>query len=246
MTKHEWLTCDSTEMMLAHLTHVLGTTLDGSLEWQKREKPLAGDRKLRLFACACYQILLGKQLASPDVEQSMELVDITEKFADCLISKNEFDQAHRMAELRALNNPFGDAEDMGFCVSKLNPNAAAKGLTGKRFSSILRDLVGDDPLTPAIVATGVCEPVFGKCLLSKGHTGTHNIKVVRCNEEWLTPVVTQLSQIMYDDRDFTAMPILGDALEEAGCDNVDILNHCRNGEIHVRGCWVVDLILGKK
>jgi hypothetical protein len=41
------------------------------------------------------------------------------------------------------------------------------------------------------------------------------------------------------------MPILADALEEAGCDNVDILAHCRGGGEHVRGCWVVDLLLGK-
>jgi hypothetical protein len=48
---------------------------------------------------------------------------------------------------------------------------------------------------------------------------------------------------MYDDRDFRAMPILADALEEAGCDNQDILSHCREPGEHVRGCWVVDLVL---
>jgi hypothetical protein len=42
------------------------------------------------------------------------------------------------------------------------------------------------------------------------------------------------------------MPILADMLEEAGCTNADILNHCRNGGEHVRGCWVVDLILGRE
>ena len=42
------------------------------------------------------------------------------------------------------------------------------------------------------------------------------------------------------------MPILADALEDAGCTNQDILNHCRGGGEHVRGCWVVDLLLGKE
>lgn len=42
------------------------------------------------------------------------------------------------------------------------------------------------------------------------------------------------------------MPILVDALEEAGCDNADILTHCRSGGPHIRGCWVLDLILGKE
>jgi len=50
---------------------------------------------------------------------------------------------------------------------------------------------------------------------------------------------------MYDDRNFAAMSILADALEEAGCDTADILTHCREPGVHVRGCWVVDHLLGK-
>ena len=50
---------------------------------------------------------------------------------------------------------------------------------------------------------------------------------------------------MYESRDFTAMPILADALQDAGCDSDDILTHCRQPGEHVRGCWVVDLLLGK-
>jgi hypothetical protein len=51
---------------------------------------------------------------------------------------------------------------------------------------------------------------------------------------------------MYDSRDFSVMPILADALQDAGCDNEDILSHCRGDGPHVRGCWVVDLVLGKE
>ena len=50
---------------------------------------------------------------------------------------------------------------------------------------------------------------------------------------------------MYESRDFAAMPVLADALEEAGCDHADVLAHCRGPGPHVRGCWVVDLVLGK-
>jgi hypothetical protein len=63
---------------------------------------------------------------------------------------------------------------------------------------------------------------------------------------WLTPAVAALAAQMYESRDFSPMPILVDALQEAGCDNEDILNHCRSGGVHVRGCWVVDLVLGKE
>jgi len=62
---------------------------------------------------------------------------------------------------------------------------------------------------------------------------------------WRTEHTIGIVAKMYDDRDFAAMPILADALEEAGCDNADILTHCREPGVHVRGCWVVDLVLGK-
>lgn len=64
-------------------------------------------------------------------------------------------------------------------------------------------------------------------------------------QSWLTSDVLALARQMYESRDFSAMPILADALQDAGCDNPDVLNHCREPGVHVRGCWVVDLVLGK-
>jgi hypothetical protein len=64
---------------------------------------------------------------------------------------------------------------------------------------------------------------------------------------WLTSDVLALARQMYEAREFSAMPILADALQDAGCDNDDILSHCRDTTApHVRGCWIVDLVLGKK
>jgi len=62
---------------------------------------------------------------------------------------------------------------------------------------------------------------------------------------WITRTVTQLAQAIYDERAFDRLPILADALEDAGCTNIDLLEHYRGGGEHVRGCWVVDLLLGK-
>ena len=62
---------------------------------------------------------------------------------------------------------------------------------------------------------------------------------------WLTSDVVALARGIYDDRAFECMPILADALQDAGCDNPDVLHHCRDAnQVHVRGCWVVDLLLG--
>jgi len=67
------------------------------------------------------------------------------------------------------------------------------------------------------------------------------------NAAWRTSTAVTLASQVYDSRDFGAMPILADALQDAGCDNDDILNHCRDAkQVHVRGCWVVDLVLGKE
>jgi hypothetical protein len=63
---------------------------------------------------------------------------------------------------------------------------------------------------------------------------------------WRTGTAVALASQMYESRDFGAMPILADALQDAGCDNEDILTHCRGPGPHVRGCWVVDLVLGKE
>ena len=63
--------------------------------------------------------------------------------------------------------------------------------------------------------------------------------------DWCTSTVTALARQMYELREFSALPILADALQDAECDNNDILGHCRGPGPHVRGCWVVDLVLGK-
>jgi hypothetical protein len=64
--------------------------------------------------------------------------------------------------------------------------------------------------------------------------------------QWRTDTAVSLARQMYEARDFSAMPILADALQDAGCDSEDVLNHCRGDGPHVRGCWVVDLVLGRE
>src|SRR5262249_25434472 len=63
---------------------------------------------------------------------------------------------------------------------------------------------------------------------------------------WNDGTVVTLAKSIYDERAFDRLPILADALEEAGCATADILGHCRQPGEHVRGCWVLDLLLGKE
>ena len=62
---------------------------------------------------------------------------------------------------------------------------------------------------------------------------------------WLTADAVGLARGIYEDRAFERMPLLADALMDAGCDDEQILTHCRSAGPHVRGCWVVDLVLDK-
>ena len=69
---------------------------------------------------------------------------------------------------------------------------------------------------------------------------------VAFDPRWRTADVTELARAIYEDRTFDRMPMLADALMDAGCADEQIIGHCRGDGPHVRGCWVVDLVLGKE
>src|SRR5262249_11730093 len=69
---------------------------------------------------------------------------------------------------------------------------------------------------------------------------------VAFDRSWRTSSAVGVARSAYDGRDFSAMPILADALEDAGYDDNEVLEHCRGAGPHVRGCWVIDMVLGNK
>ena len=69
---------------------------------------------------------------------------------------------------------------------------------------------------------------------------------ITISSSWLTSTVISLAQGIYTDRAFDRMPILADALQDAGCSNDEILNHCRRPGTHTRGCFVIDLLTGRQ
>lgn len=96
-----------------------------------------------------------------------------------------------------------------------------------------------------------CKDVGGpdiplKCALIRDIFGPLPFRPVTFDPAWRTATVTSLAQAIYDQRAFDRMTILADALEDAGCTSKEILEHCRSASEHVRGCWAVDLVLGKE
>ena len=72
------------------------------------------------------------------------------------------------------------------------------------------------------------------------------LRLAAADPAWLNPAITALARGIYDSRAFDEMPILGDALEEAGCADEAILSHLRGSGPHARGCWVVNLLLARE
>jgi hypothetical protein len=70
-------------------------------------------------------------------------------------------------------------------------------------------------------------------------------RLVALDPSWLTSTVVQLAAGIYEERAFDRLPILADALQDAGCEEEQVLAHCRGDGPHVRGCWVVDLLTGR-
>lgn len=87
---------------------------------------------------------------------------------------------------------------------------------------------------PSIVLPAVMREIFG-----------NPFRPVMLDPEWRTTTAAALAEWIYASRDFSAMPVLADALQDAGCNNADVLDHCRGSGPHVRGCWVVELVLGR-
>jgi hypothetical protein len=71
-----------------------------------------------------------------------------------------------------------------------------------------------------------------------------NPEVARFEPAWRTSTVVAIAKDIAAEGTFGAMPILADALQDAGCDNTLLLDHCRHGTGHTKGCWVLSQVLG--
>jgi hypothetical protein len=190
---------------------------------------IASDRKLRLLGVACLRAswnMLG------DI-RSRRAVEMTERFADSEVSASE---------LASVESEAWDVRDE-LWDSEVRDNrvwfAEAAALTSSCYEwsrAINRPAKFDYPFRV---------PLPEHCDLMRDLFG-NPFRVVLIDSSCLTSAVVNLAGSIYKSSDFNLLPNLANVIEEAGCDEQLILDHCRCGDNHARGCWVLDLILGKK
>jgi hypothetical protein len=174
-------------------------------------------RKLRLLAVACCRCI-------PDILNEPHwrfAVEAAELYADGLIDWPELDAACFQSQSVAPHGNEGAA--VAACASVLHFNA-------KEVCAHAR-AAARTPTRNAAQANLVRE-IFG-----------NPFRPVAFDPAWRTDTAVGIARTMYDAREFGAMPILADALQDAGCEDEQVLRHCREPGLHVRGCWVCDAVL---
>ena len=255
MTEAGWLACTDPEPMLGFLSRkearrnwlpfgrgLLALMKIAGRESAFHERPTISRRRLRLFAAGCCRCIWDLLVD----ERSKKVVAEAERFADGLVSWEEFSRTWLAGVPtwipRGTYSAFSAAADAATATGDEDAasaaaraadraaaaiawsadldSAAAWNSAKKGQADVLRDIVGNPfRLPPAI------EPAW---------------------LVWNDGTIRKIVQAIYEERAFDRLPILADALEDTGCDNVELLAHCRGDGPHVRGCWVVDLLLGKQ
>jgi hypothetical protein len=202
------------------------------------------DRRWRLFTCGCCRRIWDR---FPD-PRNRDLVATVEEFPDGSFEDPALDDAITASsacdDAARAEPAFWVAKHLGRGFYKFSAAVSAMSV----ISQVLRILAdgreggaGADPWgLPDEALAGLARDVFGPMLF--------RAKSVRPDVlAWNDRLAVRLARAVYDDRRWGHMPLLGDALLDAGCDDEEILRHCREpGASHARGCWVIDLLLGKE
>lgn len=234
--EQEWLTCSDPSPMFQCLK-------------------VGPDRRFRLFACACVRRIW--QLL--DDERPRQAVLVAEQFADGMASREELKKAHSCARVFALRQ-----ERQTLWVSCFAAHAAHKAaFTSRKCESKYEDYACTAAISSAVLAAA--SAAKGGLRGDEGNERYHKAEVaeraaqsellrdifgnpfrpVAFAENWHHPDAIALAKTIYEEGSFDRMPFLADTLELVGCNDTDILSHCREDGSHVKGCWVVDLVLGK-
>jgi len=220
MTEEEWNTCTGPQPMLEFL------------------RGKVSDRKLRLFAVACASSL--SHLLTD--ERSRKAVEIAESYVEGLL---------RPDELLAACDEAADACTRYASRWNLARDSQAEDLAEIAAYTAVWASVEDDRLEWSFVPDGISFLSRASSTRKSAALLLHELIVnpfrsIALDPSCLTATVTSLATAIYQERAFDRLPILADALEDAGCSNQEVLSHLRGGGEHTRGCWPLDLVLGKE
>jgi hypothetical protein len=245
MTEQEWLECTDPKPMLEFL----------------RTQRTASERKLRFFAAACCRRVwdwLG--------EESRRAIEVLEKYLDGtataddlhFASKGVYDDwmgdfgTHHPTNAACATVMFEKSTSHDVAVGAAAQIAQAVRIeANKRHGIFLQGWPPPKIVNPTVrqacIKAGevaMTAERLAQChLLREIFHGPRRAVFLRAN--WRSGDILTVASTIYNDRAFEQFPSLADALAAAGCDDEEILNHCRGPGPHVRGCWVVDLILSK-
>ncbi len=271
MTEQDWLTSNDPAAMLRWLTDEhqhqvaptagIGRGMDRRLRlfacaacravWDEKscDKCCWGDRcddsshYYRPQCPACHGTGRVGGLTDP---RSRKAVEVAERYADGEATEGEMLAASNEATVV----PVSIGRYPYAAVWASQPTLSLPNLLG---SPTRRDWPEGSPATQAALLRDVFGNTWRKLTLC-GKEKTYDTRggqnwyaCAGCQSvlRWHDGTVPRMAQGIYDDRRWENMPILGDALMDSGCDCQDIIDHCRNGGHHARGCWVLDLILGR-
>lgn len=200
-------------------------------------RPHTSERKVRFIAVACcrhLRLILNDQVAAGAIDEAIGAV---ERYAEGLGTKASLKRArqavrtvrHGLAVVVGVASPTWNA--LWFTEVAASENAYGSVIPEiNRLAGM--GLIGDQERPPT------CNLI--RCVI--GPPSRPNLS----NQAWCTSEVLSLARSIDDHRSFDLMAMLAQALVAAGCDDSGMLSHCRSQADHVRGCWVVDAVLGKQ
>lgn len=245
MTEQQWLTCTDCDAMLRFLQGGIGDRLLARLG-MRQEK--ISRRKLRLFYCACARE--DPKLANEPT--LIEFIQMAEAFAEGALPVEAMREASdRIAGLVPSYQSF-----LAWRACDTSPRFAgllflATDHMGAGLSYAAEVIPRLEPHeSPAF-------PEFGRLILAHERDPSSTLlrdifrpfRTPTVDASWLSwnhAAIPRLASAIHETANFANLPILADALEEAGCRDEGILEHCRQPQAHFRGCWVVDALLDKR
>jgi hypothetical protein len=249
MTEQEWLQATDPGPMLSFL------------------KGRVSKRKQRLFAVACC-----RHFWTDMTQTDQQVVEVAELFADGRVDEQQLVVARQNAAVPIdLFDLIDEGDELPLAVAteqvqRDNTRKAFAGLHALMAAVRLRpDLRIDEITYPLLKAAywsgpgGYETACINARYAAREAERAKQMMTIRCmfgnpcrpvsiDSAWLVwndKTVTRIAELIYEERAFDRLPILADALEESGCTDAAILNHCRQQGVHTRGCWAVDLLLNK-